>query len=58
MLEKLSPETNCRICVLRHQAVKSPEVDRVYVFLKNELSLLGYTGFEAELYRWIERLKK
>jgi hypothetical protein len=50
--------SNCRLCLLRHQALKGLERERVYAFLKNELSLLGYVGFEAELYRFVEELAK
>jgi hypothetical protein len=50
--------SKCRLCLLHQHATEDPSVDRVYVCLKNILSLLGFVCFEAELYRLVEGLKK
>jgi hypothetical protein len=46
------------MCVMRELAVRAQTVDHVYAWLKNMLSPLGYVGFEAELYRFVEGLKR
>jgi hypothetical protein len=47
-----------RFWELYRQAKHCLHTDSVYALLKNALSLFGYHGFEAELYRLVEGLKK
>jgi hypothetical protein len=58
MLRTCSPARSCRVCILHQLATDNPSIDRLYAWLKNTLSLFGYVGFEAELYRFVERMKK
>ena len=48
----------CRLCQMHSLALKRRRPDDIYVWLKNELNFFGWIGFEAELYRLIERFMK
>ena len=57
MLSKNASASQCRICTLHRLAMQNPNVDQLYAWMKNSLSSLGFVGFEAELYRFLEDLK-